>query len=87
MQINVKAKPGAREERVDPPTQELWWAKKNSDPKGDNFITVWVKEPPVQGKANFAIEKVLAKYFKVPNYQIKLISGFSSRNKIFEIDK
>jgi uncharacterized protein len=85
MKINVKAKPRAKEEKVDPPTQELWRARKDSDPGGDNFITVWVKEPPVDGKANFAITKALAEYFKISSYNVRLISGHSSKQKVFEI--
>jgi uncharacterized protein YggU (UPF0235/DUF167 family) len=85
MKINVKAKAGAREEKIDPPTQELWRAKKNSDSEGDNFITVSVKEPPVQGKANFAITAALAQYFGVSIYNVRLISGQTSKQKIFEI--
>lgn len=71
MKINVKAKPGAREEKV--------------EKIDDVNFTVSVKEPPVRGRANAAIVKVLAEYFKVSNSQIHLISGFSSRQKIFEI--
>lgn len=73
MKINVKAKPGAREEKVE----------KIDD---GNFV-VSVKEPPMQGRANVAITKALASYFGVPIFQVKLISGFSSRNKVFEIEK
>jgi len=71
MRINVKAKPGAREEKV--------------DKVDDNNFVVSVKEPPVQGKANFAITKALAEYFGVSSYNVRLISGFSSKQKVFEI--
>jgi uncharacterized protein len=71
MRINVKAKPSAREEKVEKIDE-------------NNFV-VSVKEPPVQGRANTAINRVLANYFKVPIYQVKLVSGFSSRQKVFEI--
>lgn len=71
MKINVKAKPSAREEEV-VKTDET------------NFM-VSVKEPPVQGRANAAIARALAEYFGVSNSQVRLVSGFSSRQKIFEI--
>ena len=71
MKIFVKARPAAKEERVE-----------KIDEK--NF-KVSVKEPPLQGRANFAITKVLADYFNVPSYEVKLVSGFSSKQKIFEI--
>jgi hypothetical protein len=71
MKISVKAKPAAREEKVE----------KIDD---SNFV-VSVKEPPVQGRANAAIAKALADYFKVSASQVRLISGFSSKQKVFEI--
>jgi uncharacterized protein YggU (UPF0235/DUF167 family) len=39
----------------------------------------------VQGKANNAIRNALAVYFKVGSSQVKIISGYISRNKIIEI--
>jgi uncharacterized protein len=71
MKINVKAKPGAREERV--------------EKVDDNNFVVSVKEPPVQGRANMAIVRALAEYFKVSNSQVHLVSGFSSKQKVFEV--
>lgn len=71
MKINVKAKPAAKEEKIEKIDE-------------NNFV-VSVKEPPVQGRANTAIAKALAEYFKVSNLQVRLISGFSSKQKIFEI--
>lgn len=72
MLINVKAKTRAKNEDVEKVDE-------------NNFV-VSIKEPPEKGKANFAIERALAQYFKTPIYNVKLVSGFSSRNKIFEID-
>ena len=69
--IFVKARPSAKEKKV----------KKISE---TNFV-VWVKEPPIKGKANKAIVKALAEYFDAPLSQIILISGSSSRQKIFKI--
>jgi len=71
MKITVKAKPLAHEEKV----------KK----VGQNSFEVWVKEPPVKGLANMAIANALAKYFDVSHNEVRLVSGFSSKNKIFEI--
>lgn len=73
MKIFVKAKPGAKEEKV--------------ERLDENNFTVSVKEPPVQGRANAAIAKALATYFGVASYQVKLVSGFASRQKVFEIEK
>jgi len=51
---------------------------------GINFI-VWVKDPPKDGKANRAITKALALYFNVASSRVNLVSGFSSRQKVFEV--
>jgi uncharacterized protein (TIGR00251 family) len=43
---------------------------------------IWIKEKPIDGKANVYLEKFLRKYFRK---DIKMISGFNSRIKFFEI--
>jgi len=50
-----------------------------------NSFIVAVKEPPIQGKANQAIVKALAEYFNKTINDIRLVNGFSSKQKIFEI--
>ena len=71
MKIFVKVKPKAKENKIE---------------KIDNLsYKVSVAEEPKSGKANLAIIRLLSDYFKVPSKDIRLISGFSSRNKIFEI--
>lgn len=71
MKIFVKAKPNANEEKIEKIDES-------------NF-SISVKEPPVQGRANAAIISALAEYFKISKSQVRLISGFSSKQKIFEI--
>ena len=71
MKINVKAKPSSREEKVEKIDEQ-------------NFV-VSVKEPPEKGKANEAIRNALAVYFKTGSSRVKIVSGYSSRNKIIEI--
>ena len=71
MKIFVKAKPNSRIEKL-----------KKVDDK--NFI-VSVNEPPVKGQANQAIIKALSMYFKVPISKIRIISGYTSKQKIIEI--
>lgn len=71
MKIFVKAKPNAREEKVEKIDE-------------NNYI-VSVKEPPIKGKANDAIRNALAVYFKTGSSLVKIVSGFSSRNKVIEI--
>ncbi len=71
MKIFIKAKPGAREDVVEK-IDEI------------HFI-VSVKEPPREGRANRAIMQVLADYFNIASSRVRLVSGFSSREKIVEI--
>ncbi|OGY64591.1 MAG: hypothetical protein A3I89_02740 [Candidatus Harrisonbacteria bacterium RIFCSPLOWO2_02_FULL_41_11] len=71
MRIFVKAKPLSRKESV--------------EKVDDSHYLVAVKEPPKDGKANQAIIRVLAKYFKIAPSRICLISGFSAKQKIFEV--
>lgn len=72
MKIIVKAKPNSRENRV----QKI---------DESNFV-VFVKEPPIQGKANEAIIKLLARYFNTSPLLIDIISGRNSRTKIIKIN-
>jgi uncharacterized protein (TIGR00251 family) len=70
MKIRVKVKPNSRTAEV---TQE-----------GDSLI-VKVKEPPKEGKANEAVIKLLAEHFGVPQSQLRILSGFKSKNKVVEV--
>lgn len=55
-------------------------------PGGDEFV-IRVKEPPKEGKANRAVIKLLAEYFKVSSDSVRISSGFKSRNKIVEVSE
>lgn len=80
MLITVKVKTKAKENKVFPPDRKLW-------PEKDNEVyNISVKELPVHGKANSAVEKLLAEYFKVTQRQIELVRGGTSKLKIFKID-
>ena len=82
MKIIVKAKPGAKEEKVERVTQpSLGFG-------GINELVVYkvsVKEPPIRGLANEAIARALAKYLNISKSQIRLTHGAKSKQKIFEI--
>lgn len=71
MKIFVKAKAGAKKEQV--------------EQIDATHYVVQVKAPPVEGKANDAIRKALADYFGVAPSQIMMISGKTSKQKIFEV--
>lgn len=69
MKIFIKAKPNSNENKVEK-IDDL------------NFI-VSVKDPPVQGRANRAIVKLLSEYFHTPN--VRIVLGHMSRQKVVEI--
>ena len=71
MRIFVKAKPSAKKEEI-------------VQVDDANFV-VSVKEPPVKGLANMAIIRALADFFDCPKENIKIISGYTSRQKVIEI--
>ena len=52
----------------------------------DGSLTIHLKSPPVDGKANEELIKVLSKKFAVPKSYIRIKSGASSRQKLIEID-
>jgi len=83
MRILVKAKPRSKVEKVErvgQPTLDLGGKKTELV-----VYKVSVKEPPVDGRANEAVVKALAKYFDVAISNVRLVSGETSRQKIFEI--
>jgi uncharacterized protein YggU (UPF0235/DUF167 family) len=51
----------------------------------DGSLTVYVKEVAIENKANEALIKVLSKYYNKPKSNIKIVRGFTGRNKIIEI--
>jgi len=51
----------------------------------DGTLKIKLTAPPVDGKANEALIKLLTEHFSVPKNKIKLVSGLTSKNKIIEI--
>jgi len=47
-----------------------------------NSYEIWIKQKPIDGKANIYLEKLLKKYFKK---EVKITSGLTSKNKVVEI--
>ncbi len=72
MQKKVKVKPNSKQQSIKEET--------------DGSFTVNLKSPPVDGKANDELIRVLAKKFDVPKSKIRIKSGLSSRQKLIEID-
>lgn len=83
MRISVIAKTNAKAdsiERVTQPTLGL-------EPVTELVVyKVSVQAVPVDGKANRAIIKTLAKYFDVAPSCVRIVSGETAKKKIIEID-
>ncbi len=71
-EVDVRVKPGSKKE---PLVQTSLTGE----------LLVYVREPAIDGKANKAVVKLLAKYFEVPKSHVQLISGHKSKQKRFEI--
>lgn len=71
MKIRVRVHAGARVEKA--------------EQRGDE-LHVWVRTPPVDGKANLSVAEVLAGLNQVPKSAVRLLSGHTSKTKIFEIE-
>lgn len=72
MQKRVKVKPNSKHQSI--------------EEEPDGSFTVRLKSPPVDGKANEELVKLLAERFDVAKSQIRIKSGLSSRQKLIEID-
>ena len=72
MQKRVKVKPNSKQQSIKEET--------------DGSFTIHLKSPPVDGKANEELIKILAKKFDLPKSKIRIKSGLSSRQKLIEID-
>lgn len=83
MKILVKAKPRSRNEKVEQLTQPTLGLGMVSELL---IYKVSVKESPVDGKANEAIVRLLAGHFHTRVYNVRIISGHTSKRKIVEID-
>jgi len=73
VKISVKVKAGARLEGV--------------IKVDDSHYIVCVKAPPVEGKANERLIKLLSDYFHVPKGSIHILKGMHAKNKIVEISE
>jgi len=72
MQKKVKVKPNSKVQKI--------------EENADGSLTVRLKSPPVDGKANEELIKLLAEKFDVPKSHIRIKSGLSSWQKLIEID-
>ncbi|MFA7252570.1 MAG: DUF167 domain-containing protein [Candidatus Paceibacterota bacterium] len=83
MKIIVKVKTRAKVESIERVGQDGFALKGiNNDLP---IYKISVKEAPVAGRANEAIIKLLADYFKIAPARIQLLSGQTSKQKVFEV--
>lgn len=53
----------------------------------DGSLTIYIKAPVIEGRANLAAAKLLAKHFGVAPSKVKLVRGATSKYKVFEVDR
>lgn len=71
MLLKIKVKPNSKQQNI--------------QQEADGSFTVYLQSPPVDGKANEELIKLLAKKFDVPKTAIAIKSGLSSRYKLVEV--
>lgn len=69
--LRVRVKPNAKQTRIQ---------------KNDEEWVVALSAPPVEGKANQALIKILAKELNISKSRIHIKAGKTSRHKLIEIE-
>ncbi|MFB2977565.1 DUF167 domain-containing protein [Microseira sp. BLCC-F43] len=72
MKKQVKVKPNSKRQSI--------------EEQPDGSLTVHLKSPPVNGKANEELIALLAERFNVSKSKISIKSGLASKTKLVEID-
>ncbi len=71
MRISARVRPGSKEDRV--------------EVASDGVYNVRVKAPPIEGRANEAARRAIARHFGVPGSRVVIKHGSSGRRKLIEI--
>ena len=72
--VVVKVKPGSRKG----PLVEIG---------SNDELTIYVRKPAVDGKANDAVARLLAAHLQLPRSRVELVSGATSRLKRFRVSR
>ena len=72
MQKSIKVKPNSQQQKI--------------IEEADGSLSISLKSPPVDGKANEKLIKLLAKKFSIPKSRITIKLSLSSRQKLVVID-
>ena len=67
MRIKVKIHPNSSQEKIE---------------KKDEQYEVWLKEKPIDNKANEKLIKILSKHFK---RKVEIVRGLKSKEKVIEV--
>ncbi|MBD2577568.1 DUF167 domain-containing protein [Oscillatoria sp. FACHB-1406] len=67
MKLQVKVKPNTKQQRI--------------IEEENGSLTVYLKSPPIDGKANAELIQILAKKYNVPKSCVTIESGLSSKIK------
>ncbi len=70
--LTIKVKPNSKQVKI------------VEDHEGN--LVIYLKSPPVDGKANAELIEILAEKFSIPQKSVRIKSGFHSRQKVVEID-
>lgn len=70
--LRVRVKPNAKQSRIQKHGEDDW--------------VVSLQAPPIEGKANQALIKLLAKELGIPKSRIRIKSGRTSRHKLIDIE-
>jgi len=71
MKIFVKVKTGARD---------------NVEKIDETHFVISVQERPIKGQANKGVIRVVADYFKISKSEVNIKSGFTSFQKVIEVN-
>ena len=71
MKIKIKLHPNSKQEKIVKLTEDSY--------------EVWIKEKPINNKANLYLEKYLKKYFEKGVKGVKVVKGLKSKKKVIEI--
>jgi len=70
--LSVKVKPNSKQQKI--------------EVGDDGGLTIRLKSPPIEGKANAELIKLLAKTYGVRKSQVQIKSGVTAKIKQIEID-
>lgn len=70
MRIKVKVIPRAKKEKIE---------------KTDDVFKIYIAEPALENRVNKRLIEMIAGYFNTKKYNVNIIKGQSSREKVIEI--